>query len=287
MRGNLFKGFSAKGCLLVFSKFHIGEVEVEVFNSDKTIIHYMDRGGTNGNVIVFANSLGTDCRLWDKIIHKLPASTRIITYDKRGHGLSQEPETDISLEDLATDISNLADYLSLRNVTFVGISIGGMIGQVLASIRPDIVSKLVLCDTAVKIGTKEIWDQRIDLVNEVGLAGISRSILERWFSKQYMAQNFNEMELFRRMLQNTSTSGYIKCCKAISETDLTSFTSNLRQPTLVLGGSDDISTPPKLVEETARMINLSEFRIIKNSGHLPCVDNPEVFVSLLNNFCEK
>ena len=257
---------------------------MEVFNSDKTTIHYMDKGPKDGNVIVFANSLGTDCRLWDKIIQQLPAGVRIITYDKRGHGLSREPETDISIEDLAIDISNLADYLSLRNVTFIGISIGGMIAQVLASMRPDIISKLVLCDTAVKIGTKEIWDQRIDLVKEVGLDGVSTSILERWFSKQYIVQNYDEMELFRRMLHNTSTSGYIECCKAISKADLTSFTSNLIQPTLVVVGSDDISTPPKLVEETAKMINLSEFRIIKNSGHLPCVDNSEIFVNLLNNF---
>ncbi len=259
---------------------------MQVFNSGKTLIYYRDQGPRNGSTIVFANSLGTDGRLWDKTINRIPKGFRTITYDKRGHGLSLEPESEFSIEDLALDILDLSEYLNLRNVTFVGISIGGMIAQVLASMRPDIISKLILCDTAVKIGSKDIWKQRIDLVNRMGLSGISNSILERWFSAHYRSQNLDEMELFRRMLHNTSSAGYIECCRAISNADLTSFTANIKLPTLVIAGENDVSTPPSLVKETAQMIKQSQLRIIDNSGHLPCVDNPDAFTEVLNRFLE-
>ena len=257
---------------------------MQVFNSKKTVIHYSDYGPKDGKVIIFANSLGTDNRLWDKIIKRLPLGHRVITYDKRGHGLSKEPESEISIQDLASDIADLSDYLNLRGVTFVGISIGGMIAQVLASIRPDIISKLILCDTAVKIGVKKIWKQRIDAVTKKGIRAISNSIIERWFTQNYISTNFDEMELFICMLQSTSASGYIECCKAISKANLTSYTSQLKQPTLVIVGKNDISTPPSLVKETALMIHGSKFIVIENSGHLPCIDNPDKFTDLLYNF---
>ena len=259
---------------------------MEVFNSGKTIIHFRDVGPRDGKVVVFANSLGTDMRLWDKTLKKMPLDIRKITYDKRGHGLSQEPDLEFSIVDLAADILELSEYLNLRNVTFVGVSIGGMIAQVLASKRPDIISKLVLCDTAVKIGSKDVWDQRIESVKKKGISSISSTILERWFSKHYISQNLSEIELLRRMLHNTSSSGYIECCRAISNADLTSFASSIKQPTLLLVGENDVSTPPTLVKETSKIISGSELKVIRESGHLPCIDNSNEFIKLLNSFCE-
>ncbi len=260
---------------------------MRAFNSGKTVTHYRDNGSTNGQVIVFANSLGTDLRLWHKVIKGLPQNLRIITYDKRGHGLSKEPVEEFSISDLAKDVIDLLEYLQLENVIFVGISIGGMIAQAVAFLRPDLVSKLVLCDTATKIGANDVWEQRISSVKKIGIRGISASVLERWFSKQYLLENLNELELLRRMLHSTSASGYINCCKAIGSADLTSFTSKLKQNTLLLVGENDISTPPSLVSETAKMINRSKLKIIKNSGHLPCIDNPKKFNELLSNFLQE
>ena len=150
---------------------------MKFFNNGKTIINYEDYGCQNNEVICFSNSLGTDSRIWHKIIDSFKTDYRIIFYDKRGHGLSNKPATKLTIEDLAFDVSDLLDHLEIKNVNFVGISIGGMIGQKLASIKPNIINKLILCDTAVKIGNSAIWNDRINLVKKQGIIGISDSII--------------------------------------------------------------------------------------------------------------
>ncbi|MEE2622276.1 MAG: alpha/beta fold hydrolase, partial [Pseudomonadota bacterium] len=162
---------------------------MKFFNNGKTIINYEDYGCQNNEVICFSNSLGTDSRIWHKIIDYFKNDYRIIIYDKRGHGLSNKPATNLTIEDLAFDVSDLLDHLEIKNVNFVGISIGGMIAQKLASIKPNIINKLILCDTAVKIGNSDIWNDRINLVKKQGIRGISDSIISRWFSEDFISKN--------------------------------------------------------------------------------------------------
>ena len=257
---------------------------MQYYNTGRTIIHYRDWGPRDGKNIVFSNSLGTDSRIWDKVVRKLPSDFRVITYDKRGHGLSTEPKAEMSIFDLASDVSDLIDFLKLKRVNFVGISIGGMIGQVLAFKKPETVSRLILCDTAVKIGSKEIWNERVSLVRRIGLTGMVDSILERWFSPEYIKNNADEMQLLSSMLKQTSETGYVECCKAISQTDLSEVSSKLVQPTTVIVGRNDISTPPELVKATADLIKNSRFAIVDDSGHLPCIDQSEPLAHLISEF---
>ena len=148
-------------------------------------VHYRVDGDLNGAPIVFSNSLGTDLRLWDKIVPLLPEGLRIIRYDKRGHGLSSCPKGPYSMGALVRDTERLLEWLEVKDALFVGLSIGGMIAQGLAVKRLDLVRAMVLSNTAAKIGQPKMWQERIDAVNKGGIEALEEPILERWFSKEF------------------------------------------------------------------------------------------------------
>ncbi|MEO0654178.1 MAG: 3-oxoadipate enol-lactonase [Pseudomonadota bacterium] len=247
-------------------------------------LHYRIDGDPDGPPVVFANSLGTDLRLWDPILPLLPAGLRIIRYDKRGHGLSACPAAPYSMRALVSDAGKLLDHLGVKDCVFVGLSIGGMIAQGLAATRPELVRAMVISNTAAKIGTIEIWQERMDAVAQGGIAALADPILERWFSKPF--RESDEIIAWRNMLIRQPAEGYIGCCAAIAETDLFESTVELRLPTLAIAGSEDGSTPPDLVRETADMIPGSQFHLIRGAGHLPCVEAPEEYARVLTAFLE-
>ncbi|RMD92533.1 MAG: 3-oxoadipate enol-lactonase [Alphaproteobacteria bacterium] len=245
-------------------------------------LHYRDEGPRDGPAVVFSNSLGTDLRLWDKILPHLPGGLRIIRYDKRGHGLSSCPPAPYSMGALVGDAERLMDHLGLSDAVFVGLSIGGMIAQGLAVKRPDLVRAMVLSNTAAKIGTREMWEERINAVREGGIEALADAVMERWFSRAF--RTTPELEAWRNMLTRQPAEGYIGCSAAISGTDFFTSTAGLTLPTLAIAGSEDGSTPPDLVRETAALIPHSHFEIIRGAGHLPCVEKPRDYARLLTAF---
>ena len=245
-------------------------------------LHYRVDGDPDGAPIVFANSLGTDMRLWDPILPLLPAGLRIIRYDKRGHGLSSMPPAPYSMGALITDIEQLCDLLNVRDCMFVGLSIGGMIAQGLAVKRLDIVRSLVLSNTGAKIGTKEMWEQRIAAIKDGGIEPMADTVMERWFAKGF--RETPELELWRNMLVRQPEVGYAGCSAAISGTDFYTTTASLRLPALGIAGDEDGSTPPDLVRETIDLIPGSKFHLIRKAGHLPCVEQPERYAEVLTTF---
>ena len=245
-------------------------------------LHVREDGDPNGAPLVFANSPGTDLSLWDEVLPHLPAGLRIIRYDKRGHGLSDCPPGPYSMGALVRDAETVLDALEVRDALFVGLSIGGMIAQGLAVKRLDQVRALVLSNTAAKIGTPEMWQERIDAVNTGGIASLSGAIIDRWFGRDFLAQP--EAALWRNMLERQPADGYAGCCAAISGTDFYTPTSGLRLPCLGISGSEDGSTPPDLVRETVELIPGSRFELMRRVGHLPCIERPAEFAALLNGF---
>ncbi|MEM7508727.1 MAG: 3-oxoadipate enol-lactonase [Pseudomonadota bacterium] len=245
-------------------------------------LHVADEGPRNGPVVVFSNSLGTDFRLWNAVLPLLPTGLRLVRYDKRGHGLSDLPEGDWGMADHVSDLTRLADHLSLRNIVICGLSVGGIIAQGAAAERPDLVRAIVLCDTGAKIGHPDLWNDRIAAVEAGGIASISDQILERWFTPEFRAST--DFAIWRNMLCRTTAGGYIGTSKAIRDTDLVESTARLRLPCLGIGGDQDGSTPPDLVRETTALIPNSRFELIRDAGHLPCVEQPEVFANHLSGF---
>ena len=258
------------------------ETRMNLFATDDVQLHYRDDGDPQGAPVVFANSLGTDLRLWDPILPHLPKGLRIIRYDKRGHGLSSCPKGAYSMGALVREIEALLDHLDVKNCLFVGLSIGGMIAQGLAIKRLDLLRAMVLSNTAAKIGQPAMWDDRIAAVKAGGIEALADSILERWFSDGFRDQP--ELALWRNMLVRQPDAGYMGCSAAISGTDFYTPTSGLRLPTLGIAGSEDGSTPPDLVRETVELIPGSKFQLMRNAGHLPCVEQPSDYAKHLTDF---
>ncbi|MFK7743833.1 MAG: 3-oxoadipate enol-lactonase [Roseobacter sp.] len=245
-------------------------------------MHYRVDGPDDGPPVVFANSLGTDMRLWDPILPLLPPGLRLIRFDKRGHGLTTCPKAPYSMGALVSDTENLLDFLSVKDCVFVGLSIGGMIAQGLAVKRLDLMRGMVLSNTGAKIGNTQMWDARIADVASGGIEKLADAVMERWFSAAFRATP--ELELWRNMLTRQEDAGYMGCSAAISGTDFYTTTASLRLPTLGIAGSEDGSTPPDLVRETVDLIPGSQFHLIRNAGHLPCVEQPENYAKAITDF---
>lgn len=245
-------------------------------------LHYRIDGDPDGAPVVFANSLGTDLRVWDAVLPLLPEGLKYIRYDKRGHGLSSAPAAPYSMGALVRDAEMLLDHLNVRDCVFVGLSIGGMIAQGLAVKRMDQVRALVLSNTAAKIGTAEMWQERVDTVERHGIERLADAVMERWFSADFRTRP--ELALWRNMLVRQPVAGYAGCCAAIAGTDFYTPTSGLRLPLLGIAGDRDGATPPDLVRETVDLVPGSRFELTRQAGHLPCVEQPRAYADVLSAF---
>lgn len=248
-------------------------------------VHYREDGDPDGAPVVFCNSLGTDFRLWDKVVARMPAGLRMVRYDKRGHGLSEAAPAPYKMGTLVSDAEALIDHLGIRDCFFVGLSIGGIIAQGLAAKRMDLVRAMVLSNTGAKIATQAIWQDRIDAVRAGGIEALADGTMERWFSKDFRATD--EIVAWRAMLTRQWDEGYIGCSQAIAGSDMIASTSKLRLPTLGIAGSEDGSTPPDLVRETVDLVPGSEFHLIRGAGHLPCVEKPDEYAEVLIKFLKQ
>lgn len=245
-------------------------------------LNYRLDGDPGGAPVVLIHALGTDLRLWDQVVPLLPPGLRILRFSLRGHGLSDAPPAPYSMGALVRDAERLMDHLGMREALVVGLSIGGLVAQGLAVKRLDLVRALVLSNTAARIGTAEIWRQRIALIEAEGLEAIADATLERWFAKGFRASP--EARAWRHMVTRTPVQGYTGCCHAIAGTDFYTPTAGLRLPLLAIAGSEDGSTPPDLVRETAELVPGARFGLIRGAGHLPCVDRPAEFAAALTTF---
>lgn len=246
-------------------------------------MHYRVDGPVTGLAVMFANSLGTDLRLWDALLAELPG-IRAIRFDKRGHGLSDD-SPDYGIDDLADDAADLIAHLGCGPLIFVGLSIGGMIAQSLAARHPGLIRAAVLSNTAVRMGTAESWAQRIDAVQSSGIASIADVIMQRWFAPQFHQQP--QLAAWRNMVGRTSGDGYVAACRALAQADLTSLARALRLPVMVIAGDQDGSSPADLVRATANLIPGASFHIVQNAGHLPCVEQPLAYAALLKPFLKE
>lgn len=244
-------------------------------------LHLRTEGPEAGPAVVFANSLGTDLRLWDRILPLLPPGLRMIRYDKRGHGLSAIGGGD-SIEDHADDAIAVIETVARGPAVFVGLSIGGLIGQVVASRRPDLIRALVLSNTAARMGTAQSWGDRIAAIQAGGLEAIGDAVMDRWFAPAFRATP--ELALWRAMLTRTPVAGYVAACRALAGADQRVQTAALRLPVLVLAGAEDGASPPALVRDTADLIPGSAFHEIPGAGHLPCVETPDAWAALVAPF---
>jgi 3-oxoadipate enol-lactonase / 4-carboxymuconolactone decarboxylase len=250
-------------------------------------IHYQYEKAPIGGVgatFVFINSLGTDFRIWDGVVEHLGNQGNILRYDKRGHGLSENSPNSLTISDLASDVIALLDYLKIEKVVLVGLSIGGIIGQYLAINSPERIEKLVLSNTAPRVGSEESWNTRINIVENKGIASIADAIMKVWFSENFHQNHAPELAAYKTMLSNINPVGYVHACEALRENDLTDEISKINIPTLCLAGTEDGSTPPAQVKAMADQIPDAEYVLIEGVGHIPCVEKPQFVSSKILEF---
>ena len=255
------------------------------FTDVNVSIAYRDEGPQTGPVLVFANSLGTTIALWDDLLPRLPGGLRTIRYDMRGHGASSISSAPYSMGTLVRDLERLLDYLDVRECVVLGLSIGGMVAQGLATKRLDLVRGLILSNTAAKIGQPRMWQDRIAAVETGGLNAIVDGIMEKWFTRSF--RDSPAIGPWRKMFLETAAEGYCGCSAAIAGTDFYTPTSGLRLPTLGIAGSDDGSTPPDLVRETVELIPGSRFELIRRAGHLPHIEQPDRYAEVVSGFLKE
>ncbi|MBB6484532.1 3-oxoadipate enol-lactonase [Rhizobium lusitanum] len=250
-------------------------------------IHYQIIGGPGDKpVLVFANSLGTDFRIWRDVIVRLAGDFAIVLYDKRGHGLSDLGQMPYSIEDHATDLAGLLDFLSVKNAIICGLSVGGLVAQSLYQRRADLVRALILCDTAHKIGTAESWNARIAAVEAEGIESIVDAIMERWFTPAFRRPENIAYAGYCNMLIRQPVEGYAATCAALRDADLTGAAAKIAVPTICIVGDQDGSTPPELVLSTAKLIPNARYEVIKDAGHIPCVEQPEALTEVIRAFID-
>jgi 3-oxoadipate enol-lactonase len=246
-------------------------------------MHYRYRAAAAGPAIVFANSLGTDLRMWDAVADLL-GQFPCVGFDQCGHGLSATPQDDWTVQDLATDVLALMDHLGLRRAVIAGCSMGGLVAQAVALAAPDRVQGLVLSNTAAQIGSAASWQARTLAIQTGGLASIADTILERWFPKAFMATP--ESLAWRTMLLRCDPVGYCAACRALARADLRDQVTALRLPVLMIGGDEDPGTTPALMQQTADLIPGARLHILAGSGHLPAIDAPDKVAALIAAFAK-
>ena len=212
---------------------------------DDAVLHYQVIGGPeNGPVLVFANALVTIAR----------------------H---------------AEDLAAIMDHAGLGSAVICGLSVGGLIAQQLYIDRRDLVSALILCDTAAKLGDAQSWSQRIATVEANGIAALSDSVMPNWFTGQFRADRSEELAGYRTMLERQSPAGYMATCAAIRDADLREKARQIGVPAICIVGDEDGSTPVETVADLAKSIPGSRFEIIKGAAHLPCVETPERLADII------
>lgn len=253
---------------------------------NETLLHYRISGPEGAPALVFVNSLGTDARIWDGVIDALSPTWRCLNYDNRGHGLSDAPVGDYSLDDHVDDLTGLLDHAGIEKAVVIGVSIGGMIAEAFALHSPDRVSGLVLCCTAPRMGDASMWTQRIETARAKGLESMVDAIMERWFSPGFRTSRPDELAGWRNLFLRTNPLGYASTCATLRDADLTAVIPSIAAPTLVVAGDADLAAPLDLVRNNLAIPG-ARLEVIEGAGHIPSIEQPAHLAALIETFLEE
>ena len=235
--------------------------------------------------LVFSHSLACDHTMWDPQMESF-ADFRILRFDTRGHGRSGAPHGDYALELLADDLKAVLDALSIRRGHFVGLSMGGMIGQQFALKYPGRFASLTLADTTSRYPAEArvIWDERLALIRSRGMDAIVPSTLERWFTAAFREREPGTVARIGQLIRSTPVAGYAGCAYGISRIDLSARLAGIDCPALVIVGDSDLGTPRPMAEEIVRSLPGSRLHVIECAAHLANVEQPAEFNRVLRQF---
>ncbi len=244
-------------------------------------------GKSSGLTLMLSHALGCDLRMWDGLAaHLIAQGHGVLRYDQRGHGRSPAPTGPYTMAELADDAAALVERLGIGPVVWVGLSMGGMIGQELALRHPRVVRALVLANTTsgYPAEAQAGWAQRIAGIRQGGLEGIVDGALQRWFHEGFRAEHPATVALWRERILACDPAGYIACCEAISQIDTTRRLPAIDVSTLVIAGALDAGTPPAMAERIAQAIEGAHLVVLPQASHLSVLEQPQAFTACLDDW---
>ena len=249
-------------------------------------VNYTLEGPANAPVVTMSHSLATDLSMWDPTVPVLTGRFRVLRYETRGHGKTDAPKAAYTLDQLADDALALLKSLGIQKTHWVGLSMGGMIGQTLALKAPEVFASLSLCDTSSRIPAeaKTQWADRIKTAETQGMEPLVEPTLARWFTEPFRKSRKEVIDRVATMIRTTPPAGYAGCCHAIAALDLTDRISAIKIPTIAIVGEDDPGTPVAAHEVIHAKIAGSKLEILKSAAHLSNMEQPEAFNKALTGF---
>jgi 3-oxoadipate enol-lactonase len=241
------------------------------------ILYHDDRGPRDGAPVLLAGSLGTTHRMWDPQVAALTAAGhRTIAYDQRGHGASPVPPGPYAIADLGRDALALLDHLGLERAAFVGLSIGGMVGQWLAANAPERVTRLVLLCTTARFPSPDPWRERAETVVRAGSVGVvADAVVGRWLTSGYAAAHPDVVAGFKAMMSAQPPDGYAACCEALATLDERADLARIEAPTLVIGGAQDAAIPTAHQRALAAAIPGARLELLDPGAHVVSAERAE------------
>lgn len=250
-------------------------------------VHYEVRG--DGPWLVLSHSLACDFSMWDEQVDAFARAFRVLRYDTRGHGRSDASPAPYTLELLADDLKGLLDGLQVRRAHFIGLSMGGMIGQTFALRRAGVLQTLVLCDTtsAYPPSVVPVWAERTRIARTAGMPALVDATLARWFTEPFRKARPDVVRRFAALISDTPVEGYVGCSEALVRIDVTAQLPSLRVPALVIVGEHDPGTPLAMAQAIHRHLPGSELAVIRDAAHISNVEQPDEFNRLVLDFLSR
>ena len=244
--------------------------------------NYEIHGKKGAPWLTFSHSLACSLRMWDGQVAELKDRFQILLYDTRGHGGSEAPKGPYTLDMLAEDLKQLLDSLKIKRTSYVGLSMGGMIGQTLVLKEPGLFDRVVLADTghAQTPETLKQWDERIKTAETKGMEPLVQPTIERWFTKDF--RNTPAAKQIADLIRSTPVPGYVGCCQAIAKLNTTARLKDIKRPVLAIAGDQDAAAPgTRYIGENVPGAKLV---MIPQAAHIANIERPEAFNRALREF---
>ena len=250
---------------------------------DGCIIHAELEGPERAPVLMLSNSLGTNLHMWDEQTGPLTRHFRLVRYDRRGHGKSSAPKGPYTMERLGRDVLGVLDGLGIQKINWCGLSMGGMVGMWLGANAGNRIDKLILSNTSAHFPDPTVWDARIKMVRDVGLAGIVDANMERWFTKGFRESASQTMAKMREMFVATDIEGYIGCGEAIRDMDHRPLLPRITTPTLVIAGRHDPATTLEAGEYIKDHVPGARIAVLE-AAHISNLEQPQAYAETMLGF---
>ena len=246
--------------------------------------NYEIHGRADAPWLTFSHSLACSLRMWDPQIEAFKNDFRILAYDTRGHGDSEAPKGPYTLDMLAEDLRQLLEQLQIKKTHYVGLSMGGMIGQTLVLKKPDLFDRVVLADTghAQTPETLKQWEERIRTAETKGMQPLVQGTLERWFTKDFRDREKDAVGGIAKLIQSTPVPGYVGCCHAIAKLNTTAQLKDIKRPVLAIAGEQDAAAPgTRYIGENVPGAKLV---MIPQAAHIANIEQADAFTRALREF---